>query len=245
MTEPTAAAPAPTDNASMAEDFVDIFVTPSKVFARRAKASPMVPFIVVCVLSIVLFFATKNVLSSVWDAQMQKQMAVQMKANPQLTPEMMEKSKPITNVIINIGGVVAPPILLLIVALITWVIGRFIMGGTFSYGAAVLITAFSWFPRILEGILVIVQGLVMDTSKMTSMFQLQGGVARFFDPDKMSMGLYSALAQIDVFTIWTTVLVIIGLIHAGKLDKSKATATGVLMFLVGALPALWALLSGK
>lgn len=245
MTEPAAAAPMPTDNASMAEDFIDIFVTPSKVFARRAKASPMVPFIVVCVLTIVVFFATKNVLASVWDAQMQKQMAIQMKANPQLTQDMLDKSKPITNMIINIGGVVGPPVLLLVIALITWVIGRFIMGGNFTYGTAVLITAFSWLPRVVEGMLCIVQGLLMDVSRMTSMFQVQEGLARFFDPDSMSLGLYSTLAQIDLFTIWSTVLVIIGLMHAGKLDKSKATITGVLMFLIGAVPSLWALLSGK
>ncbi|MGH7656118.1 MAG: YIP1 family protein [Gemmatimonadaceae bacterium] len=235
----------PTDNASMGEDFVDIFVTPSKVFARRAKASPMVPFLVVCVLTIVVFFATKNVLASVWDAQMQKQIAVQMKSNPQLTQDMLDKAKPITNMIINIGGVVAPPVLLLVIALITWIIGRFIMGGSFSYGTAVLITAFSWLPRVVEGMLGIVQGLVIDVSKMTSMFQVQEGLARFFDPDSMSLGLYSALAQIDLFSIWGTVLVIIGLMQAGKLDKSKATITGVLMFLIGAVPSLWALLMGK
>ena len=40
-------------------------------------------------------------------------------------------------------------------------------------------------------------------------------------------------------------LVVIGLIHAGKLDKSKATITGVIMFACGALPAIWALLTGK
>jgi hypothetical protein len=245
MTDPTAATATPPDNASMAEDFIDIFVSPAKVFARRAKASPMVPLIVVCILSTVIFFMTKNVLSTVWDAQMQKQMALQMKANPQLTQEMLDKSKPITNVIINIGGVVGPPILLLVMSLVTWVIARFIMGGTLSFGTTVLITAYSWLPRIVEGILSVVQGLALDVSKMTSLFQLQEGAARFVDPDSMTNGLYTLLSQVDLFSIWCTVLVIIGLTHAGKLDKSKATITGVVVFVLAMVPALFQVAMGK
>ncbi len=247
MTEPTAtaAAPTPPDNASMGEDFIDIFVSPAKVFARRAKASPMVPYLVVCVLMIVLFFAGKNVMGPIIDAQIQKQMVAQMKSNPQLTQDMVDKSKPITNMILNIGGVVGVPILLLISALFTWIVGRFFVGGVFSYGTALLITAFSWFPRILESVLCLVEALVMDVSKMTSPLQLQFDVARFFNPDSMANGLYMLLGQIDVFGIWAAVLVIIGLMYAGKLDKSKATITGVVMFVIGCVSALWAVIMGK
>ena len=103
MTEPSATIPPnPTDTASVAEDFVDIFVSPAKVFARRVKASPMVPFLVVSVVLIVLFFASKNLLSSIFDAEMQKGFDAAMKANPQLTPEILEKSKPMMNISISI-----------------------------------------------------------------------------------------------------------------------------------------------
>jgi hypothetical protein len=245
MTEPSAAVPTSPDNASMAEDFVDIFVSPARVFARRAKASPMVPYMVVCILLIVLFFASKNVLAPIFDAQMQKGMAASMKANPQITPEMMEKSKPITNVVINVGGVVGPPIVLLILALITWVIGRFFMSSGLTFGTALLITAYACIPRVLSSILGLVQGLAMDVGKMTSPYQLTLSPARFFDPGAMSDGLYQMLGQLDLFSIWGTVLVVIGLIHAGKLEKNKAIATGVIMFVVGCIPALWALAKGS
>ena len=246
MSEPSAAAaPTPTDNASMAEDFVDIFVSPAKVFARRAKASPMVPYLVVCVVMIVLFFAGKNVLSPIFDAQIQKSMAVQMKANPQLTQEMVDKSKPIMAIGINIAGVVGAPILLLIIGLVTWIVGRFFMSSSLTFGTALLITSYSWFPRIIAGVVSLVEGLTMDVSRMTSPYQLSVAASRFVDPAGMSDGLYQFLGQIDVFTIWSTVLVVIGLMHAGKLDKSKAIITGVIMFVCGALPAIWALLTGK
>ena len=85
----------------------------------------------------------------------------------------------------------------------------------------------------------------MDVSRMTSPYQLSVAASRLFDPASMSDGLYQLLGQIDVFAIWGTVLVAIGLIHAGKLDKSKATITAVIMFVCGSLPAIWAVLAGK
>jgi hypothetical protein len=245
MTDPTAVTPTPPDNASMAEDFIDIFVSPAKVFARRAKASPMVPFLVVWIVIAVIFFASKNALSPVFDAQIQKQMAEQMKSNPQLTQDMVDKMKPMMNISFSIAGIVGAPIALLVIGLATWVIGRFIMGGVFSFGTALLIVSYSWFPKLLASVVGLVEGLTMDVSKMTSLYQLSVSPARFFDPASMSTGAYQLLAQLDLFSIWGAVLLGIGLMYAGKLDKSKATITAVIMFVCGCLPALWAVAMGK
>src|ERR1035437_91223 len=138
-----------------------------------------------------------------------------------------------------------PTILLLIVGFVTWIVGRFFMSSTLTFGTALLISSFSWFPRLLESVIVLVQGLTMDVSRMTSPYQLQVAASRFFDPASMSDGLYQLLGQIDVFSIWGTVLVAIGLMHARKLDKSKATITAIILLVCGCLPAIWAVASGK
>lgn len=245
MTEPSAATATPTDTASTAEDFIDIFVSPAKVFARRAKASPMAPYLVVCVVMIALFFASKSILAPIFDAQMAKGTAAQMKANPQITPEMIEKSKPITNAVVTVAGVVGVPVLLLISALFLWIIGRFFMSSELTYGTALLITSFTWFPRILSSVIAVVEGLTMDISKMTEPGQLSIAASRLFDPSTMSAGMYQLLTGIDVFAIWGTVLCAIGLMYAGKLEKSKAITTAVIMFVIGSLPAIWMVLTGK
>lgn len=85
----------------------------------------------------------------------------------------------------------------------------------------------------------------MDVSRMTSPFQLQVAASRFFDPASMSDGLYQLLGGLDLFSIWGTVLVAIGLMHAGKLDKTKATVTAVILFVCGLLPAIWAVANGR
>jgi hypothetical protein len=244
MTEPAAATP-PQDTASTAEDFVDIFLAPAKVFARRAKASPMVPFLVVCVIMSVLFFSSRNILSPIFDAQIAKQTAAQMKANPQITPEMIEKSKPITNVILTVGGIIGSPIILLFLAMILWIIGRFFMSSGLTYGTALLITSFTWFPRIIAGIVTLVEGLTMDVGKLTEPGQLAIAASRLVDPASMSTGMYTLLTNVDVFAIWGSVLCAIGLMYAGKLEKSKAITTAAIMFVLGCVPALWLLLTGK
>ena len=244
MTEP-AAAPMTADSASVAEDFIDIFIAPSKVFARRAKASPMVPFFVVWILMAVLFFAGKSSMQPIFDATIQQQNAAAMKSNPSITQEQLDKAKPITNVVINVVGAVATPVLLVIVALLTWIVGRFIMGGVFGFGTALMISSFACMPRVLGSIIGVVEALTMDVSRMTSPYQLTLSPARFFDPASMSTGMYGLLAQVDVTTIWSVFLIGVGVMYAGKVDKSKATITAVIMFVLGCVPSLIAVAMGK
>ncbi len=245
MTEPSATiAPAPVDNASPAEDLIDIFFAPAKVFARRAKANPMFPYLVLSAVMIMIFFASKNALAPIFDAQIQKSLALQMKTNPQFTPAMAEKAKPFIAITINVAGVVFVPITLLLLGLITWIVGRFVMSSELTFGTALLIVSYSWFPRIIGGAIGLVEGLTMDVSRMTSPYQLSISVARLFDPSTMSDGAYRCLGQLDVFAIWGVALLVIGLIHAGKLDKNKAIATGVIVFVASATPAIWAVING-
>lgn len=244
MTEPGATA-MPADKASMAEDFIDIFVAPAKVFARRAKASPMVPFVVVWIVMVALFFGGKNAMQPIFDATIAQQQAAAMKANPQLTQDQLDKAKPFTNIALNVAGVIGVPILLLVVGVLTWIVGRLVMGGSLEFGTAILIASYSFLPKVLASILGLVEAMLMDVSKLTSPYQLSFSAARFFDPASMTMGLYNLLGQIDPFTIWGAALIGVGVMHAAKLDKSKATATAVIMFVLGCVPSLFQVILGK
>ena len=62
--------------------------------------------------------------------------------------------------------------------------------------------------------------------------------ARFLDPDTANPLLLQALGRLDLFTIWVTVLLSIGLYATGKVSKGKAVAFGIVYFIIGSLPAL-------
>lgn len=245
MTEPVTAAPTPApDKAGLFEDFIDIFIAPGKVFARRATSNAFVPFLIVSVLIGGLFFASKNVMEPVFEQEIGRQLAAQAKASPAMAaPEVQDKARSMMRVTFLWSGILGPPVLLLCLALIVWGVGR-IFGATVSYGSSLMITSYSWVPRILATVLTMVQLQVMDPNKVSGMAGISYSPARFLDYETTSMGLMQLAMRFDVFVLWTTVLIAVGLLYAGKLTKEKATLAGVTMFVIGSLPAIWALIKG-
>ena len=79
---------------------------------------------------------------------------------------------------------------------------------------------------------------VVDTSNLNSRYSLTLGLGRFFDPDTTSPILLGLIGRIDVFTIWITVLIAIGLAVTGKISRGKAAIAAAIVWLVGALPTL-------
>lgn len=156
---------------------------------------------------------------------------------------MMEQSRGIGEKFANVGAVVGVPIAILVLALVTFGVGR-ALGGTLSYGTAMTITTFSWVPRIFDYVGVDLQGLLMDTSGFTSRYQLTLGPGRFLDPSTTSPLLLAMVGRVDLFTVWVTALLAIGLVAAGKVPKDRIFLAGALMWLLGAIPGVWQALRG-
>ena len=70
------------------------------------------------------------------------------------------------------------------------------------------------------------------------------GIGAFLDPDKTSPVLLALLVRVDVFTIWETVLLGIGLSITGKIPKSQALHGGGIVWFIGALPGVLPALRG-
>ena len=138
----------------------------------------------------------------------------------------------------SVGAFIGIPIAILLLGLGTWLTGK-MFGATLSYAAATMIAAYSYMPRIVEALAVAVQGLLLDTSGFTGRYQLSLGVGRFLDAES-SRGLLGLLGRVDVFTLWVTALVAVGIMVVGKLPKEKAIAAGAVIWIYGALPTLYA-----
>ncbi|HSL69152.1 MAG TPA: hypothetical protein VK864_02875, partial [Longimicrobiales bacterium] len=69
MTTETAAPEAQPQTASRWEDFVDVFVSPGELFRRRANAGFGLAFLVLCVVSLVLYYAFPDVNRAFAEAQ--------------------------------------------------------------------------------------------------------------------------------------------------------------------------------
>lgn len=236
-------APGTSSPAAWWEDFVDIFYVPSSVFARRAHSGFGPPMLVVTVLISLIALANSGVMQPIMDAEFSRGMAAAMRQNPQLTPEMVEKGRGFSDAIGKYGTIFFIPVGIFLTGLFLWLCGKFVDAKE-ALSAAIMVAAYSYVPRILEGVIAGVQGLFLDPATLNGRFKLSLGIGRFLDPDTASPVLLGLVGRIDVFTIWVTILLAIGLSVTGKIPRAHAAGAAAAMWLVGALPQLLAALRG-
>jgi hypothetical protein len=231
------AAPVPEKPAAWWEDYIDIFYAPSQVFARRAHSGFGVPMLVVTVLVGAIFLANSGVMQPIMDAEFTRGMAAASRGNPAMTPETMEKARHIGETFAKIGAFIFMPVAIFLVGLALWICGK-LVDAKQTLAAALMVSAYAFVPRILEGVLNGVQGLLMDPASLTGRYKISLGLGRFLDPDTASPLALAVLGRVDVFTIWVTVLLAIGLSVTGKIPRSRAAIAAALVWVIGALPAV-------
>lgn len=237
MTATPASTPAPA-TASRWEDYLDVFIAPAQVFRRRADGKFGQALLVYLVLAIVLFFGTKTAMQPIMDAEVAKGMAAALKANPSLTPEQIEKGRAFASSFSALFIIVGLPITLLVLGAVVW-IGAKAAGGTVSYAQGATIATFAMFPKLVEGISGAVQALLMDEGSLTSRFSVSLGLGRFLDPATTNGMVLALLGRVDVFTLWITVLVGVGLKVMAKVSTAQAAFGAAVVWVIGALPTLW------
>lgn len=241
MTAPTVPAPEPTP---VWEDFLEIFLKPSAVFARRKDAGFVVPLLVFLVVFIAIWFGLKGAFQPIMDAEMSRGIAKAMAKNPQMTEEMAAGMRAASGKFAVVGLVVSLPVIVLLLGLTTWVAGKMV-GAALSVGAAMMIATYSYFPRILELLVSGAQALLLPEEQLTGQASVTLGAARMLDPDTTSGVLMAALIRVDLFTLWVTFLIAVGLHVVGKIPMNKALLGGAIVWVIGALPkVLPALMTG-
>jgi Yip1-like protein len=237
MTESTSTPMTPTAKPSFWEDVIDIFFQPSAVFRRRQNSSVWPPMLFVALSIAIIFFITFNTLEPLFDAEFNRQMAKAMAKNPQLTADVMEKGRSIQTAVVKYGLAVVMIVTMFVLGCVSWLIGK-LFDSKQTFQAGLVVAAWAYMPRIIGGLLGGVQGLLMDPASLTGQLSISLSPARFMDPETPNQLLYQFLGRFDLITIWVTVLLAIGLHVTGKVPKGKAAVFGVVIWLVGALPAL-------
>ena len=228
---------APVEKAGVAEDFFDIFYAPAAVFARRASGNFWIPMLVVSLLTGAFFLATRGVTRPIMDAEMSRAEAAQLKANPQLTPEQLSVGRSMQEKISPIGAFVFPPIGILLVALTLWLVGKAV-GATQTWNAALVVSAYAYLLKPVEAFLVGAQAMLMNPASLDGRLRVSIGVARFLDPATTSPVLLAAIGRLDLFTLWFTALLAIGLSVTGKISRRDAAIAGAIVWIIGAVPGV-------
>jgi hypothetical protein len=224
--------------AGLWEDFVDIFYAPSSVFARRADGKFGMPLLFLVLVGTVLFFLTKNATSPIMDAEFARQSAAAMRKNPNLTAEQMASGRGVFEMFAPLFFAIGITFSIFGTGVVLWLVGK-LFDAKESATAAIMIATYSEVPRLVQILTNAAQGLVMSPEKLNSINSVAFNLARFMDPDRASPVMIALASRVDLFTIWVTVLLAIGLHVVGKIPKQQAGIVAGITWLVGALPALF------
>ena len=221
----------PVKSASRWEDFMDIFYAPTSVYERRQNESPWPTIFIVTILLLIVTVLTFNALSPVIEAELRQAMAKGMAKNPQMTQDIVDKSISFS-LIGRKWSIVMFPIIILVIALFVWIVAK-IVGAKETYHGALVVLAYSSILAVLQAIVTGAQALVMNVSNLTSPDQLSLSAARFADKATMSPAVYTVLKQLDVFGIWSLVIMAIGVRITGKTSRNQAIAFAVIWWVLG------------
>jgi hypothetical protein len=225
------------------EDFVDIFYAPSSVFARRADGKFGVPLVILVLVATALFFLTKNAVQPIMDSEFARQSAAMLKKNPNMTAEQIAASRGFFESFGFLFVLVGLTLTVILTGLTLWVIGK-LFDARESAAAAIMIATYAEVPRLVQTLVNAAQGLMMSPEKLTSMNSVSFGLARFLDPDTTSPLIVGLASRVDLFTIWVTVLLAIGLHVVGRIPKQQAYIAAAIVWLLGAVPAILGALRG-
>lgn len=202
---------------SQGQRLANMFTAPSKTFQdiKAGHRSWWLPFVIYTVLS----FAFYGVVNA--KVGMRQVSENQIKLSPkaeeqmsQLTPEQREQRMKISTAFTQGAFLASPVFILLMGAIISAVLLatiNFVFGGKASFGSVFAVWMYAMMPSCIKtilGIVVLFAGTAPDSFNIKNFAPTNIGA--FMNPMETNPGLYSLLTSIDFVTIWTLVLVGIG-----------------------------------
>lgn len=229
--------PTPEAPPAVWEDFIDIFISPSAVFERRKGWSAWPILLILTAVLVLLFIGWQRTLGPILDLEMQRGMAETMAQNPNVGPEQIEQARSMGRIFGPIGLAIGFPVGILITTLVAWGLAR-IFGAAATFATVFGVVVYSQVVRVLQYVVGLAQGFFLDINAMDSIHDISLSAARFMDQPEASSLMVNFAARIDVFTLWATALIAIGLAATTKLSKGSAWAVALIVWLLAAIPAV-------
>jgi len=231
---PGAAAPKP----SSFERIVGVLLSPNETFASIARQPDwVVPLVIILVVSMVagVLIATRV------DFRALAQEAIEM--NPktaELPADRVNTMVGFTAGMMKVSSYASPllsAVILVIVAAVLLLTFR-LFAGEGNFKQAFSATVYAWFPRVIKGI---IAAVVILSRQSISIYDLQNpllsNLGFLFDPKTQQLQ-FALASSIDLFTIWSVILLIIGFSAISRLSRARSAAFVVGWWIVVNLFAL-------
>jgi hypothetical protein len=228
----------PPEPMSVPEACFSIFFAPSRVFAERQDKNWVLPLIILTVLVTLLFYGAKPYMQTAIDADVGRQMAATVRSNPQLTAAQIEGARAIQDKFAGVIVALSVPAIVVSMAVLLWLVGRFVESKQ-TIGAAFVVATFAYFPKLLAQLAAGLIGVARDPSHLQGLYSLTLGPGLFLNAATSSQPVLALAGRLDLFTLWVTALLAIGLQVTGKVGKTQAYIVAAVIWIIGALPGLF------
>jgi hypothetical protein len=144
-----------------------------------------------------------------------------------------------------VGVLVIAPLAFVVMALIFWVVFK-LLGGEFSYQTSLSVTLHSLMPLAISSLLTLPviysrESIGYEESQTGVLFSNLSALA----PEEAGPAFRTLLASVDLFSIWTLILMTLGYSIVGRVSKTAAGVTVVLLWAVYVLAKVgWVSIAG-
>ena len=211
------------------EDLVDVFFSPGELFRRRASDPWWRPFLLLCALSIVLYYVFLPINAVMWEAMMMEN------APANADPAQLQQGAQFMK---YLGGIFVPfgYIFMIGFTALGLKLASAMLEPSAKWGQAFTISTYAAFVVIPQQILATVMIYLKSQSGTVTTSDASFGVLRFMEkPDAV---LQAVLGRLDLFPIWTAVLCAVGLVVIVGMPRGKALIAALIGWLFVALPGL-------
>jgi hypothetical protein len=216
---------------SLTDKFVGIFTEPTATYQNIREAGPqtsdwLVPvlaFIVILAAGTVLRFANPEFIQQVKQQQietLQKQVEKGAIKQEQMDEglEQMEKFGGIQKIIAPVGAAIGFFVVFFLIVLIYWLLARFAFKGRIEYTGMMAIIGLSLYIGIIDQLLSIL--LMYVTGKPIT--SLSPALFMGSDLHLMQQASYRFLTNLNPISVWSYVVVSIGIHQVAQITKAKA-----------------------
>lgn len=232
---PVSPAPAEAEKPNSFQRIAGVLFNPGETFesiARRPDVLvPLLVFVVISIIGGVLIGMHVD-----WHSLARE--AIEM--NPNVPPDRVDKAAGLTSTIMKVTAYASPLLAVVVLALVAGVllISFRMFGGEGDYKQAFSVTTYAWFPRLIKAILAMV---VLTMKASPSLFELQNplmsNLGFLFDPKTQPLA-YAIGTSLDIFSIWSVILLIIGFAAVSRFKRGRAATVVVTLWILGTLLSL-------
>lgn len=201
---------------SFPERLMGVFISPSETFADVArKPGFWAPLIAVVISSVAI---VETMLWKIGAERITRLNIEQSSRGASMSPEQIDQgvsqAAKFTAIAYHIGGVLGPPIGLLIIAGLGILIVNVIFGGRARFKTVFCEVCYADLVTLLGAIMAIALIIFGDPDHFNPQNFMPSNIGFFLNPHDVSKPLYALAQSVDIFSIWLIILLGLGLSQA-------------------------------